>query len=759
MYQSFPSFQSFLAFLFACFTFYTVAKVFGLDHLFDPLRDLWKRLSKVGRVLTTVSVVFLAGYAISKERGLRNPEPTLPDWFIALNYNATDTDGDGIPDCWERWTRTNPLVADADQDRDGDEVDNFGEFWNQCDPLMKDTDGDGYSDKLEIEGKAAGKTWFDPIVRATYDYGDPDIDTNGVPDRWEGLGYVYGYTDANNDGYPDGVSFAPEGNGNFDVEVIVSTTRAALLSWGTSTNEAIVLPPCSCLPIRLRLSGLTDTDVRLSCGTLGDGSEGLWYGRLVIRWPEGSGQETEANRIRIESDAVIDCDAMEVSFRGEVQTTPTRTPGGDVPTSITSPFRRRWLQISAYGDGGCWEHCPGGEAFITATYTNIAPPFIWSINGTTVTGVTGDTLDAATFREYWNGETPVQIDCEWTNSVEHRVILLLAWATIDNLGHCQPGSTNIIGVASTSTHSHTNATDHLPEVTPESITQYTEYCPPATNLTVKAGWTHNTAILWIRNLIRIVTGNPEDDETDHCIGLIWGEGGSISLYDYLADCCKPYADKFTYYVNGSRCEGTLEFGDEPGEYHPTVFHVELRDEDGSETLDRMWVVVNASETEKDFGKWYGKNADTSWTDALPKPYAKLQISSSWLGDSATPLNPANPNPWNSPTKLSGYLHHDSQWEMRSHKVGDHGNQACYDGNGDIVLSGIAGGTADLYYAGEDTVFKHVLNDVNPYLHALHLDGNPGDTGWLNGISRPCLYQGANLDLYIECRPIIQPEGE
>ena len=118
----------------------------------------------------------------------------------------------------------------------------------------------------------------------------------------------------------------------------------------------------------------------------------------------------------------------------------------------------------------------------------------------------------------------------------------------------------------------------------ESITQYTEYCPPATNLTVKAGWTHNTAILWIRNLIRIVTGNPEDDETDHCIGLVWGEGGSISLYDYLADCCKPFADKFTYYVNGSQCDGTLEFGDEPEEYHPTVFHVELRGRNGGPVL-------------------------------------------------------------------------------------------------------------------------------------------------------------------------------
>ena len=44
----------------------------------------------------------------------------------------------------------------------------------------------------------------------------------------------------------------------------------------------------------------------------------------------------------------------------------------------------------------------------------------------------------------------------------------------------------------------------------ESIMQYTEYCPTSTNLTVKAGWTHNTALLWIRNLIRIVTGNPGD---------------------------------------------------------------------------------------------------------------------------------------------------------------------------------------------------------------------------------------------------------
>ena len=756
----FQSVQSFLGFLFACFTVYAVIKALNLDHLLDPFRDLWKRLDKAGRVLTTVSVVFFAGYAISKERGMRNHEPNLPDWFVALNYNATDTDGDGIPDCWERWTRTNPLVADAEQDRDGDGVDNFGEFWNQCDPLMKDTDGDGYSDKLEIEGKAAGKTWFDPIVRAVYEYNDPDGNTNGVPDRWEGLGYVYGYTDANSDGLPDGVPFPESGNGTFDVEVIVSTTRAALLSWGPSTNEAIVLPPCSCLPVRLRLSGYADTDVRLSCGTAGDGSEGLWYGRLVIRWPEGSGQETEADRIRIESDAVIECEAMEVSFRGEVQTTQTRSSGDDVPTSITSPFRRKWLYLSEYNDSACWEHCPAGEAIITATYSNVAPPFAWYINDNLVPSATGDTLDAEAIRDYGGWLTPMEVRCEWTNSVQHRSILVFATATVNYLGHCPPSVTNITGVASTSTHSHTNATDHLPEATPESITQYTEYCPPVTNLSVKAGWTHNTAVLWIRNLVRILTGNPWDDETDHCIGLVWSEGGSISLYDYLADCCKPYADKFTYAVNGSPCGGTLEFGAEPDKFHPTVFHVELRDEDG-ETLDRMWVVVNSSQAKNEFNNWYRRNADTSWVNTLPKPYAKLQISSSWLwGESATPVNPSNPDPWDSPSKLSGYLHHDSAWEMRAEsETSNHGNQACYDANGDIVLSGIGSGTADFAPGNWKYVDSHIDEDVNPYLHALHLDGNPGDTGWFNGISRPCLYQGDYLEKYIERRPIIHPEGE
>ena len=752
MCQSFQSFQSFLAFLFACLTFYTVAKVFGLDHLFDPLRDLWKRLSKTGRVLTTVSVVFLAGYAISKERGLRNPEPTLPDWFIALNYNATDTDGDGIPDCWERWTRTNPFVADADQDGDGDGVDNFGEFWNQCDPLMKDTDGDGYSDKLEIEGKAAGKPWFDPIVRASYDYNDPDCNTNGVPDRWEGLGYVYGYTDANSDGYPDGVSFAPEGNGNFDVEVIVSTTRAALLSWGTSTNEAIVLPPCSCLPIRLRLSGLTDADVRLSCGTAGDGSEGLWYGRLVIRWPEGSGRETEGNRIRIEADSVIDCDAMEVSFRGEVQTEPTRTPGGDVPTSITSPFRRRWLYLNLL-DGGCWEHNPGGW-WAEAIYTNLAPPFAWYVNEIPVPSATGDGFPGGDIHSYWNGETPVVVRCEWTNGPPHNLIKLEATSTV-GMRHCPPSVTNIIGAASTSTHNPTNASDHLPYTTNSLAFHCTPNCPETIRRTYCVGWDHGKVNT--RNLPVISTSDWRDALTDHCLAIEWNKSLSIDLASYLNDDALEVIDKLHFTVNGSTVARNYHVRGEPRERAPIILHVQVFAEEG-DALDSLWIVVYKPSDKTWFDAWYAEQStNLTWTASLAKPCHSLTFSGgkALAGTGMT-------GTWSVPEAMASdsYMHHNAVYEMRTNMADTHGNQSMFDETGAIITSGIRAGTADFYAPYDEDgdlrwSFNHRNFDVYPYIIALQFDGNPTPptSHWIpQKLVHPALYQGEYSGKYLTCRP-------
>src|SRR5690554_6909074 len=57
--------------------------------------------------------------------------PLVPEWY---KYDPTDTDGDGIPDLWEIWTRSDPLTPDSWLDRDGDGLSDLYEFWYQTDP-------------------------------------------------------------------------------------------------------------------------------------------------------------------------------------------------------------------------------------------------------------------------------------------------------------------------------------------------------------------------------------------------------------------------------------------------------------------------------------------------------------------------------------------------------------------------------------------------------------------------------------------------
>ena len=60
------------------------------------------------------------------------------------NHDSADTDGDGIPDLWEKWTHGNRQVADGNIDRDEDGLTDLEEFQNQTDPRTADTDGDGF---------------------------------------------------------------------------------------------------------------------------------------------------------------------------------------------------------------------------------------------------------------------------------------------------------------------------------------------------------------------------------------------------------------------------------------------------------------------------------------------------------------------------------------------------------------------------------------------------------------------------------------
>lgn len=66
---------------------------------------------------------------------------------------AADSDGDGLPDEWERTYGLDPLdPQDAAADEDGDNLLNWQELSYVTHPDRRDTDGDGYADDIEISG-------------------------------------------------------------------------------------------------------------------------------------------------------------------------------------------------------------------------------------------------------------------------------------------------------------------------------------------------------------------------------------------------------------------------------------------------------------------------------------------------------------------------------------------------------------------------------------------------------------------------------
>jgi hypothetical protein len=110
------------------------------------------------------------------------------------------------------------------------------------------------------------------------------------------------------------------------------------------------------------------------------------------------------------------------------------------------------------------------------------------------------------------------------------------------------------------------------------------------------------------------------------------------------------------------------------------------------------------------------------------------------------------------------LHHDAKYEMRSNPTSaGHGHQAMYDVHGVLIETPIAAGSAD-FFAPFNSIGtarlsnKHLKQDVQPFLRALQLDGNPVLPRDINrNLNRPCIYMGSNTDKYIEKRPVL-PTG-
>lgn len=147
-------------------------------------------------------------------------DPTIPakaiqpDGSSFIPAGASDTDGDGLPDAWERIYFPNDLTklsATGDYDKDG--LTDLQEYQRGSDPTKPDSDGDGLSDKVET-----GTGVFVSKVDTGSNPAKVDSDGDGITD----------YNEVNGNPATNPNKADSDGDGFSDPEEI---------AWGTNPND------------------------------------------------------------------------------------------------------------------------------------------------------------------------------------------------------------------------------------------------------------------------------------------------------------------------------------------------------------------------------------------------------------------------------------------------------------------------------------------------------------------------------------------
>ncbi len=270
--------------------------------------------------------------------------------------------------------------------------------------------------------------------------------------------------------------------------------------------------------------------------------------------------------------------------------------------------------------------------------------------------------------------------------------------------------------------------------------------------------------VWVRNLNSLASDNFPDYEK--CIAIGWDAAGEIDLEDYLkinpegltfddVDDVVSLEIETRIFGSGSINGSVLDYSNtDPGDANIYAFAVRLLC--GGTVSDRLIVVIFSGATQTAYQNWTAGNAaPPGWLGELPAVHGSL-------GANNTDPEPGAPEQWGGVEALGNNYHYNAAFEMRSVETdGGHGHQTCYDAAGNLIEDDGVGdqieerrascGTADAHH-WTDMIFlpTHFSDDVQPFIRAAQLDGNPVDG--VAALNNPLIRWGANLQTYLSRRP-------
>jgi len=692
----------------------------------------------------------------------------MPQWYLDRGLPTFDSDQDGLPDWWERKTfSSDPHVFDSHLDKDGDGLSGLEEFFFGSDPTTFSTMGDWWSDKEKRDaGLSATFTVRPPLTNEQWQaWGGGDDHQWHQVTRTNAQGYTWEYADF--------IAATPPYNdegGAVDFWLETRLDRIALLTFGDAltTNQIPIRAGKGRIRLRAALGGPFTLELDPAPGTLADhpgATNGHWVCdmKLTPYRPNTSLFTAGDTPPDTQPGGYGYVDALVLT---ETPTNTIHTAAPPEPPTRNDPPPRRSTRVTgeSHGMGGLirlgwdgWYCIPCG-----------APPYhcLWPTNGMALsdTELARYGLSATNFIVSI-AEAQKKITENWpcicvvTQTVASATGTNVSRKVVFEIGRCG-AHTGDCGVENPIYPSH------------KPTYLATTFCP-SIECRCSGGPARYIGAYHSKFHIRNLDHDEEKAEYKaylHCLGIVYNDE-TTNLLHFIESFGLDLTNLVKWEVNGKQqTSHILNIGEQPKDLAPKIFRIKMLEKSTGVVWDRFILVVCNRETKRLFDEWYAHyKANKAWLEELSAAYYKLgagPTTNFFNSVSFAHPEPSGSKLWEKIESLNKYkyYHHDSAWDMRSKPTpGGHGHQACYDANGVLVTKGIRAGTADFghwangghntFIVWKDKLPSHTDEDVDPFIRALHLDGNPCNKSGF-GTDRPAIHEGDHLKNYFECRPSI-----